>query len=372
MAKRKSPPRKGAARRPNIASLRREIDAIDTEVIELLNRRAVLAQRVGEAKSVRGQAMFDPARQRQILRRLAKRNPGPYPTLSLQRVWTEIMGACLSLEQPLRVGYLGPESSFSHLAAIHEFGHAMDLRPYVSISDIFHAVEKEHLDCGVVPIENSTEGIVHFTMDSFLDSPLKICSELLLRIRLSLLAKGTLGKIKRVYSHPQPFRQCHRWLRENLPQAKLVEVSSTAKGSELAARTSDAASIGSVVAAEKYGLKIIAEGIEDDADNTTRFLVISPMHPGPSGDDKTSIMFTLRDKPGALVSVLEPLDRKGINMTNIDVRPSRRRAFDYVFFIDLEGHIEERRVADAIEQMHDHCVMVKVLGSYPRQAVRTG
>ncbi len=311
--------------------------------------------------------MFDPARQRQILRALAAENPGPFPTEQLQRIWTEIMGACLSLERRPRVGHLGPEASFSHLAAIHEFGHAVDLQACVSIPDIFEAVEKGRLDHGVVPIENSTEGIVHYTMDMFLDSPLKICSEMQMRIRLSLLSKTTMARVKRVYSHPQPFRQCHRWLRDKLPKAKLVEVSSTTKGAELAAKAKDAASIGSELAAERHGLRVLARGIEDDSDNTTRFLVIGRSHPGPSGADKTSIMFTLRDRPGALVSALMPFQRVGVNMSNIDVRPSRRRAFDYAFFIDIEGHIEDPAVKSAVEELNDHCAFVKVLGSYPRQ-----
>lgn len=315
--------------------------------------------------------MFDPARQRQVLRRLRARNPGPFPTEQLERIWTEIMGACLSLEEPLRIGYLGPEASFSHLAALREFGHASDLRPLLSITDIFHAVEAGHLDHGVVPIENSTEGIVTYTMDMFLESPLQICSELMLRIRLSLLSRGRIGRIRKIYSHPQPFRQCHRWLRENLPEAKLVEVSSTAKGAELAARAPDAASIGSEVAAEKYGLRVIARGIEDDPDNTTRFLVIGRRHPGPTGRDKTSVMFTLRDRPGALVAALLPLQRRNINMSNIDVRPSHRRAFDYVFFIDVERHIADPPLAEALAEMNEHCVLLKVLGSYPKQDVET-
>jgi chorismate mutase/prephenate dehydratase len=362
---------KSKRRLPSTEALRRAIDRVDGELIALLNRRAELAREIGEVKRARGEVMFDPARQRQVLRHLRAHSKGPFPAEQLGRIWTEIMGACLSLETPLRIGYLGPEASFSHLAALHEFGHAVDLRPLLSIADIFHAVEADHLDHGVVPIENSTEGIVTFTMDKFLDSRLEICSELQLRIHLSLLSKTAIPKIRRVYSHPQPFRQCHRWLRENLPQAKLVEVSSTTKGAELAARSRVAASIGSEVAAEKYGLTVLARGIEDDPDNTTRFLVIGKQHPGPTGRDKTSIMFTLRDKPGALVDALLPLQRRKINMSNIDVRPSHRRAFDYVFFIDLEGHIADPQIAEAITEMKEHCVLTRVLGSYPKQDVES-
>lgn len=360
-----------AKRKKTQATVRKEIDGIDTELVALLNRRAELAQMVGEIKREKGLPMYDPARQRLVLDKISKKSDGPFPKDALDRVWIEIMGACLSLEEPLRIGYLGPEGTFSHLAALHEFGHAMDMRPYVSIPDIFHAVAAEQLDHGMVPIENSTEGIVHYTMDMFLDSPLKICSELLLRVKLCLLSNGKLGKIKKVYSHPQPFRQCQRWLRENLPEAKWIEVSSTTKGAELAARSNEAASIGSEIAAEICGLKILAEGIEDDRDNMTRFFVIGRTHPGPSGNDKTSIMLTLRDKPGALVSVLQPLEKHRVNMSNIDVRPSHRRAFDYVFFIDLEGHIQDRKIRHALEEIGDHCVVLKVLGSYPKQRSAT-
>lgn len=346
--------------------LRAKIDAVDTRLVALLNERAALAQRIGEIKRQRGEPAYDPARHRRVLRRVRAKSAGPFPPDQLERVYTEIMSASLILEEALRIGYLGPEASFSHLAAIHEFGHGVDLRPMTTIPDVFHAIETRALDLGVVPIENSSEGIVHFTMDRFLDSPLQICSELLLRIRLCLLGKVTMGKVKRVFSHPQPLRQCQRWLRENLSRARLVEVASTTMGAELAARSRDGAAIGSEVAAERYGLDILVRGIEDDADNTTRFLVIGRRHPGPSGADKTSIMFTLRDKPGALVSALLPFRRAGINMSNIDVRPSHRRAFDYVFFIDVEGHIDEPKVARAIEALRDHCVLVKVLGSYPR------
>jgi chorismate mutase/prephenate dehydratase len=351
----------------SMASLRQAIDKIDADLMRLLNERASLSLKVADVKRGTGGPFLDQARVRQILRKIRNSNSGPFPTPSLEHIWAEILGASLSLQEPQRIGYLGPESSFSHLAALREFGHAMELRPFVSIPDIFRAVEGDHVDHGIVPIENSTEGIVTYTMDMFLESPLRICSELSLRIRLNLLSKGKMGQIKRVYSHMQPIRQCHRWLREHLPEAKLVEVSSTAKGAEMAARSRSSASIGSEVAAERYDLKVIARGIEDDTDNTTRFLVVSKSHPGPSGNDKTSIMFTLRDKPGALVDALRPLSAAGVNMSNIDVRPSHRRAFDYVFFIDLQGHIEEKKVRQAIEELTEHCVLVKVLGSYPKQ-----
>jgi chorismate mutase/prephenate dehydratase len=356
-----------AKRKQSLDDLRRAIDAIDGELIDLLNRRAALAQQIGALKRERGDAAFDPARHRQVLRRVRGRSRGPFPPDQLERVYAEIMSASLMLEAPLRIGYLGPEASFSHLAAIQEFGHGVEQRPLATIPDIFHAVESGSIDLGVVPIENSTEGIVHFTMDMFLESPLQICSELQLRVRLCLLAKGPLARVRRVYSHPQPLRQAQRWLRENLPQAQVVEVASTTRGAEMAARGRGAASVGSEIAAEKYGLAVLARGIEDDVDNTTRFLIVGRHHPGPSGADKTSIMFTLRDKPGALVEALLPFRRAGINMSNIDVRPSHRRAFDYAFFIDVEGHIDDPKVAHAIENLREHCVMVKVLGSYPKK-----
>ncbi len=367
MAKKSAPPK-----RISLEPLRREIDDVDTQLIALLNRRAALAQEIGVIKRERGEGAFDPARHRQVLRRIRQKNGGPFPTDQLERVWTEIMGASLLLEAPVRVGFLGPEASYSHLAAVHEFGHGVELRPMQTIPDVFSAVEAGHLEHGVVPIENSIEGIVHFTMDKFLESPLQICSEMLLRIRLNLIAKIAQNKVKRIFSHPQPLRQSQRWLRENLPSVKLIEVSSTTKGAEMAAKARDAACIGSEVAAERYGLNILARGIEDDPDNTTRFLVIGKKHPGPSGRDKTSIMFTLRDKPGALVGVLQPLEARGINMSNIDVRPSHRRAFDYVFFIDIEGHIDDPPVAAALPEMKEHCVLTKVLGSYPKADIEQG
>lgn len=363
---RKSEPAK-AKRRRSVVGVRREIDEIDQKIIDLLNRRASLAQSVGEVKARQGREMFDPARQHQILSGLAKRNPGPFPNEALRQIWTEIMGACLSLEKPLRVGFLGPEASYSNQAVIEEFGHEIDTVPLASIPDVFTEVETGRCDYGLVPIENSTEGVVHFTMDRLLDSSLQICAERNLRIRLSLLAKSkSVRAIRRVYSHPQPLRQCRRWLLNNLPKAELIEVSSTTRGAELAAKTAGSGAIGAAQAAALHRLKVVADSIEDEADNTTRFLVIGREHPGPSGNDKTSIMFTLLDKPGALVSVLEPLQRAGINMTNIDVRPSRRRAFDYIFFLDLEGHIATPKMRAAIDRLREHCVTVKVLGSYPR------
>lgn len=350
-------------------SLRNKIDKIDQQLVRLLDERAELAGKIGQSKSEGGLAIFDAARQKEVLKKVLKLTQGQFPREGLKSVFTEIMSACLTLEQPVKVGYLGPKATFTHLAAITEFGSSSRQLPYKTIEDIFLAAENGWVDYGVVPIENTTGGIVHLTLDMFLKYDLKICSELIVYIRQNLLSRYPLEQIKKVYSSAQPFSQCHIWIKENLPGVELKEVSTTAQGVMLARRVKNSAAIASELAARLYGLNIVSRGIEDLKDNFTRFLVIGKEFPAPSGDDKTSIMFSLKDRPGALHNALKPFAQAGINLSKIESRPTRRRAWEYVFFVDLDGHINQPKIKKALDAVERISVFVKVLGSYPKGIV---
>ncbi|MFH0792919.1 MAG: prephenate dehydratase [bacterium] len=345
---------------------RKKIDQIDSQIIHLLDERARLAREIGEVKRKRGtSAYFDPTRQKTVVRNALARAKGEFPRAALKNVMVEIMSACLSVEAPPKVAYLGPHATFSHIAALREFGSSSIQEPYGSIEEIFQAVSKGQANFGIVPIENSTGGIIHRTLDLFIDTDLNICSEVLVHIQLHLIGRGPLSRVKVVYSHPQPFLQCSFWLQERLLHARREEVSSTTRGVELAKANPRAAAIGSDLAARMYKLKILARGIEDEKHNTTRFLVIGRYEPEPSGHDKTSLMFSVKDRPGALFNLLKPFAAAKINLSKIESRPTRRKAWDYVFFLDLEGHRKDKKVAKALEQLSGHCDFLRVLGSYP-------
>jgi chorismate mutase/prephenate dehydratase len=350
-----------------LAELRQGIDRIDDELLELLNRRARLVEQVAALKSASQQPFYVPDRERRIVERLQAANPGPFPTDAIKAVYQEIISACLSLEKRLRVAFLGPEATFTHMASRSRFGLSALYVPAATIAGVFAEVERGQADLGVVPIENSTEGVVNSTLDVFVESDLLIQAEIVLSVRHCLLNRsGNLDGLLKVYSHPQALAQCRGWLAANLPKVALIEVASTALAARLAKDDPEAAAVASELAGQLYDLKVARRGIEDDARNITRFLVIGRTPAEPTGRDKTSLMLSVKDQPGVLYRVLEPLARRGVNLTRIESRPSRRRAWDYLFFLDLDGHAADANVQAALAELSQSCDVVKVLGSYPR------
>ncbi len=353
-----------------LKKLRKEIDQIDEEILKLLNRRAEVVLEIAEEKRKKNERFYVPHREHEILQRLTRLNKGPFPNDALRIIFREIISASLSLEEPLKVACLGPLATFTHLAAIRHFGSFAKIIPVDSIKDVFEAVLDKSADYGVVPIENSNEGVVSHTLDMFMDVDLKVSAEIMLEVTHNLLSKsGDIKKIKKIYSHPQAFAQCRRWLERNMPDAELVDTTSTAKAAELAARDPKGAAIASDLAAKMYDLKFVKRSIEDNKNNYTRFLVISEDFPPPTGKDKTSIMLSIKDKPGALFEVLTPFYKEKINLTKIESRPSKRKAWEYIFFIDLEGHINDKKVLKALKSIEKYCIFLKVLGSYPKSEI---
>ncbi len=348
-----------------LKKIRRQIDAIDKEILKLLNRRAGKILGIGRVKKTRRASIYAPAREKEILARLARANKGPLTHENLRAIYREIMSASFALEKPLVIAYLGPRATFTHLAAMKRFGASVSYLPCNNIGDVFLEVEKDHADYGVIPIENSIEGAVSHTLDILVDSDLKICAQIMLDITHNLLSRGPKARIRRIYSNPQVFGQCRLWIESNLPKADLIEVSSTTRAAQIAAKEKNAACIASLLAAKEYGLKVIARGIEDNPHNITKFLVIGKFESEPTREDKTSIMFSIKDRVGALHDMLMPFKRHGINLTKIESRPSKRRAWDYFFFMDLLGHRSEKRVQKALAELEEKCKFLKVLGSYP-------
>ncbi|MBI5198258.1 MAG: prephenate dehydratase [Nitrospirae bacterium] len=346
--------------------LRREIDGIDSEILKLLNRRANLAIRVGKIKADRKTDIHAPHREREVYDRMEKENQGPLPPEAVRTIFREIMSAALALEHPLRVAYLGPKATFTHLACLKQFGLSANFIPAASIKEVFGEVERGRVDYGVVPIENSTEGVVNHTLDMFVDSPLKINAEVLQEVSHHLLSvSGRMEDVKRIYSHPHAIAQCSHWLESHLPHVPVVEASSTARAAEMSEEDPTAAAIASELASKLYGLKIIKARIEDHAHNFTRFLVIGRGQVKKTGKDKTSIMFSVKDRVGALYQILQPLADLEINLTKIESRPSRKKVWEYLFFVDLEGHVEEEKIQKALSRLEEGCQFLKVLGSYP-------
>ncbi len=347
-----------------LAEYRRQIDELDRRLVALLNERARLAQAIGRLKADGEDRVYHPEREAQVLRNVLAANRGPLPDRALLAIYSEILSASRALQQPLRVAYLGPVATFTHEAAKRRFGSSAEFIPCRTIADVFLATQRGEADYGVVPVENSTEGAVAHTLDMFLDTDLQICAEILLPISHNLLGRGRLDQIRRVYSNPQALAQCRRWLQENLPQAELIEVASTARAAQLVT-DEESAAIANAAAAEVYGLPIIAARIEDSATNLTRFLVIGPRRSPPSGHDRSAVIFAVRDRVGALHDALGVFARHGINLTRIESRPSKRRPWEYVFFVDLEGHPEDAHVQAALRELEEQCTMVKVLGAWP-------
>jgi len=350
----------------DLKNSRNQIDEIDEKIIELLNERTKHVLEIGKAKSASGGEVYAPDREYAIYTKIEELSKGPLPPDALKIIYREIMSAALSLEKELKIGYLGPEASFTNLAALSKFGSSVDYVAQTSITDVFLGVEKKRMDYGVVPIENSTEGAVNHTLDMFVDSEIKICSEILYDIQHNLMSNSKIGDIKKVYSNPQVFGQCRGWLETNLPRAVLVDTSSTTEAAKIAAREDRAAAIASKLAASLYSLHVLEEAIEDSAQNVTRFLVIGRKIAPPTGNDKTSILVSIKDSVGALYDLLQPIKKNKLNMTKIESRPSKKKAWDYYFYIDLEGHIEDSIIKKTIDQMEGAVKFLKVLGSYPR------
>ncbi|MBI5189569.1 MAG: prephenate dehydratase [Nitrospirae bacterium] len=349
-----------------IDELRKSIDDIDDRILELLNQRAEVVLEVGRVKKEENSEYHVPNREKAIIDRLTSKNEGPFPNESLRAVLKEIFSASLSLEQPMKVAYLGPQATFSHLACLQHFGGSAEFTPVNSIREVFGEVEKGLAKYGVVPIENSTEGVIGYTIDMFMDSDLKIAGEIMLEVTQNLMNRsGRREDIMHILSHPQPLAQCRFWLESNMKSVPASEVSSTTKAAEMAASDPSVAAIASKLAADIYGLKIIKEHIQDSANNCTRFLVIARKSPPRTGHDKTSILFAVKDAPGALLGMLKPFADRGINLTKIESRPSRRKAWEYHFFVDMEGHVEDMDVSAAIDELDANCVFLKNLGSYP-------
>ncbi|HEY5894037.1 MAG TPA: prephenate dehydratase [Chthoniobacterales bacterium] len=352
----------------NLNELRKHIDAIDSQIIDLLNQRADLVHEVGQTKKANGLSIYAPEREDALLRKLVEKSKGRLGNGAIRAIYREIMSASLALEKDLTIAYLGPEATWTHQAARSRFGASVNYSAQVNINDVFNQVARNKADYGVVPIENSTEGAVNYTLDAFMESELRICAQILLKIENNLIAKIPKEEIQKIYSHPQVFGQCRIWLEQHLPRVDLIEVSSTTRAAELAATEPHAAALAGRMAAEVYGLDILEASVQDNPNNTTRFLVISHTTCPPTGNDKTSIMFCVRDKPGALFAALEPFSRLGISMSKIVSRPSKRKAWEYYFFVDLEGHYEDPGLATALEDLESYCSFVKILGSYPKTA----
>lgn len=352
----------------DLAAVRTQIDGIDREIQSLLAHRAQWAQQVGKAKGKLAAAIdyYRPEREAQVLRRVVDRNDGPLADDVLVRLFREIMSACLAQQEPLKIGYLGPEGTFSQQAVHKHFGHSAKGLPLTSIEEVFDEVAAGHADFGVVPVENSGQGTIQSTLDMFLSSPLKICGEVELRVHQYLLSRsGRMDGIERVYSHGLSLAQCRGWLRQNLPNVEKQALFSNAEAARRARNADDSAAIAGETAAHVYGLKIVAGPIEDRPDNTTRFLVVGRGLFPPSGHDRTSLLVFVRDQPGALYRVLEPLARRGISMNRIESRPAHSGLWQYAFFIDVSGHVDESPLRDALDELGDFAAQVTVLGSYP-------
>jgi len=351
----------------DLTKLRKKIDEIDTKIIGLLNQRTQIARETGKKKSAAGKEIYAPDRESEVYRKievLAEKEG--LPKDALKSIYREIMSASLALEKSLQIAYLGPEATFTHLASLSKFGSSVGYMPCASINEVFKEVEMGRADYGVVPIENSIEGAVSHTLDMFIDSDLKICSEIYFDISHNLMSNcPDMKQIKRVYSKSEVFGQCRAWIESHLHHAELVDSSSTAAAAKRAAQEDGAAAIGSKLAATLYNLPVLAEAIQDRSLNVTRFLVVSRQIPKMSKHDKTSILVSIRDKVGALYEMLLPIKKYKINMTKIESRPSKKRAWDYYFFIDFEGHVQNPRVRKMLQDMEKKVKFVKVLGSYP-------
>ncbi len=350
----------------SLEELRQRIDELDDQLVQLLNERARIVVEIGKLKNKTDKPVYAPDREKEVFARIAEANKGPLPDRCLVAIWRELMSGSFVLERPLRIGYLGPGGSFSHTAAMLKFGQSVEYEPLADITSIFDEVSKGHCDLGLAPVENTAGGGVIETLDALIDSNVRVCAEVLMAIHHNLLGNCSLEEVEKIYSKPEVFAQCRNWLSATFKEAQTVAVASTAKAAQMAADEPRAAAIGSKVAAELYGLRIICESIEDIANNVTRFLVISREDAKPTGEDKTAILFSTAHKAGALADVLDVFKQYGINLTNIESRPSRKRQWEYYFFMDFLGHRTEDRVQEGLKEARKHCLQLSILGSFPR------
>lgn len=354
-----------------LKELRQSIDTVDEKLLKLISRRGQLAKKIGKIKKSSGVQVYVPSREKQIFDRLTKINEGPYSDAAVFAVFREIISATRALEVPTRVAYLGPEATFTHMAATKHFGHSATFLPQADIAEVFSEVEKGHAEFGVVPVENTTEGVVNYTLDKFVDVDLKIVGEIVIPVAHNLVSVASdLSGIKTVFSHRQAFSQCRSWLVRHLPKVQLKETDSTAQAARLVMSLPNAAAISSELAADLYALNILAKNIHDEARNFTRFLVLGQVEAEPSGHDKTSVVFVARDRAGILYRLLEPLSKTGVNLTKIESRPLRGRAWEYMFFVDMDGHVSDRKIKSAVQGLKAECEFFKILGSYPKSTQR--
>ncbi len=351
----------------DLSKLRQKIDVIDSALVALLNKRAHVSLEIGKAKVKTGKSVYSPERERQVIERVRSLNKGPMAPGAFEAIYREIMSSSLSLEKPLRIAYLGAEGSNSHSAAVKKFGSQLDYVGCSSIAEVFQRVEHADCDHGIVPIENSVEGTVTPTADLLVDSDLQVCAQLTLKISYAFLAKGASDKIRKVYSNPQVLAQCRNWLLVNLPpdRVKEISVASTTDAAMAAAREKGAAALAPIECARIYGLKALKNNVQDIAHNSTRFFVIAREDARSTGKDRTSIVFSIKDRVGVLYAMLAPFAKSGINLTRIESRPIKKKAWDYYFFVDLEGHREDKKVQKALQQLEGMCKFLKILGSYP-------
>jgi chorismate mutase / prephenate dehydratase len=365
-----NPSKGGTCFLSQLDDLRQQIDKIDDQLLKLVSRRGLLAQKIGDEKSRQGKTkhFHVPHRERAILERLRDQNKGPFPDPSIESIFRELFSATLALEKPLKIAFLGPETTFSHQAAVRHFGHSCTFNPCSNIEAVFSEVELGNSDYGVVPVENSIEGVINLTLDCFVDSPLYISNETRLPIGLFLLSNATdRKKIQKVYSHPQPLAQCRNWLNRNLPGIEQVPASSTAQAAELAKQNKNTAAIAGELAAEVYGLKVVDKNIQDRAENHTRFLIISKDQAKRAKKNKTSVMFSIADEAGSLLKTLQLFARNNINLSKIQSRPLRNRPWEYLFYVDFIGHIEDKSVERVLKTLSKRALFLRILGSYPEK-----
>ena len=356
----------------NLSEIRKQIDALDAQILKALNNRAKLAQKVGQCKAHANSPYYVPCREEALLKGLSKKNKGPLSEASVRAIYKEIISACTAQQKSLRIAYLGPEATYTHQAALKNFGHSLPMRAMATIPDVFAAVEKKEVDYGVVPIENSTEGAVFHSLDMLVESELKIIAQIFLPITQCLLSNGPLEKINRVLSKDVALGQCRKWLHRHLPQVELVAVNSTARAAQQAAKEPGVAAIASALAGELYGVKVLEKGIQDCAQNVTRFLVLGTTAPAPAPKEpeRTTIVFScVKDEVGTLEKALAAFSRRGVNLCKIESRPSRKKMWEYYFFVDCLGHRDDPGIDGALRELAEHCPFVKWLGSYPEVGV---
>lgn len=346
--------------------LRKKIDACDSEIVRIINERATFAQEIGRVKREEKSPIYAPHREQAVYDKVTSLNQGPLPAATMQAIYREIMSGTIALEGASRIAYMGPNGSFSHMAAIEKFGSSVEYLPQREIRDVFLAVGRDHADYGIVPLENSTEGSINQTNDMFMETDEKICSEIFLPIHHNLMANCPMSEVRVIMSHPQPLAQCRMWLAANITHVDIVEAASTTAAARRAAEEHGVAAIASEAAAQIYGVNILERRIEDNVNNMTRFAVISHEYARPTGKDRTTISFSLKHKAGSLYDALLPFRANGVNLTRIESRPSRRRAWEYTFFLDMEGHAEDEPIARAVREISAETHDFRLIGSYPR------